>query len=232
VTIGVAVVVTGYLITQRQHPRLWLVRILFVLPAIPMLFMNWFLAHERSAQGLPTELFVREAAASAVYALAAPPKARVSILPIAAFSMESLVAYWTARRSGQWVPAWQPWTSLLYATCVVLLALYKSRRLQAEVATIVKLEQAAALQRLLRSYLAVRDLVNTPLQTLRVAAHLLSARYPGAEEVTGSIERAVERLNELNRVLADEASTAEWPPGTEAFDPLAVLRVNRSKPES
>jgi hypothetical protein len=232
-TIALAIAVTGYLVIHRKYPRLSVVRVLFVLPAIPVLFMNWFLAHERAAQGLPMELLVREAVSSAVYALAAPPQAIVSLIPIAAFSLESLLVYWTARSSHDWlVPGWQPWTSLLYAACVALLAVYRAHRQQGEVATIVKLEQAAAMQRLMRSYLAVRDLVNTPLQTLRVSAHLLAGRYPGAAEVTGSMERAVERLNEVNRVLAEEASTVEWPPGTEAFDPLDVLRTDRSKPES
>jgi hypothetical protein len=179
------------------------------------------------------ELFVREAIASAVYAVAAPPRAIVSLVPIAAFTVEALLAYWTAHEShhGQ-MPPWQPWTSLFYGTCMALLAVYRARRQQQDVATTVKLERAAALQRLMRSYLAVRDLVNTPLQTLRVSAHLLEVRYPTAKEITGPMERAVERLNELNQLLADEASAFEWSPGTEAFDAVTVLRASRSKPES
>lgn len=232
-TMAVALVVIGFLIVQRARPRLSVVRVLFLLPAIPVLFMIWFLVPERAAHGLPTELLVREAVASAVYALAAPPEVFLSILPIAAFSMESLLVYWMAPRSYQWaVPRWQPWTSLLYTAGIVSLTLYRAHRQQDEVATIVKSEQSAALQRLTRSYLAVRDLINTPLQTLRIAAHLLAARYPDAGEAIGTIDRAVDRLNELNQVLADEASTVGGLPGTEAFDPLAVLRASRSKPES
>jgi hypothetical protein len=195
--------------------------------------MNWFLAGERAAQGLPVELFVREAIASAIYAVAAPPCAIVSLVPIAAFSAESLLVYWTARGAppGQ-LPPWQPWTGLLYGACMALLAVYRARHQQRDVATTVKLEQAAALQRLMRSYLAVRDLVSTPLQTLRVSIHLLGLRYPAAKETTGPMERAVERLNELNHLLADEASGVESPPGAEGFDPVAVLRAGRSRPES
>jgi hypothetical protein len=51
-------------------------------------------------------------------------------------------------------------------------------------------------------------------------------------EETGSIERAVERLNELNHILGEEASALEPPPGMEAFDPVAVLRAGRPKRES
>ncbi|HXX69654.1 MAG TPA: hypothetical protein VEK07_20900 [Polyangiaceae bacterium] len=233
VTIALAVLATGLLIAERSHPRLPVVRLLFVLPAIPVLFMNWFLAPERVGQGLPMELFVREAIASAVYALAAPPEVILSVLPVAAFSMESLLVYGMARWSHpSQVPRFEPWTSLIYATGVTSLALYRARRQQREVATVVKLEQAAALRRLMRGYLAVRDLINTPLQTLRISAHLLATRCPGARQVTDSIERAVKRLDQLNDLLAEGASTVEWPPGSESFDPLAVLRASRSKPES
>lgn len=232
VTIVLTVGLIGVLIPERADPRRSVVLALFVLPAIPVLVTNWFLAGEREAQGLPMELFVREAIASAVYALAAPPRVTVSLVPIAAFSMQSLLVYLTARGShpGQ-LPPWQPWTGLLYGTCMALLAVYRADRLQREVATTVELEQAAALQRLLRSYLAVRDLVNTPLQTLRVSAHLMRTRYPAANEAIGPMERAVERLGELNQLLADEAAAVEWPPGTEAFDPVTVLRASRSNQE-
>jgi hypothetical protein len=195
--------------------------------------MNWYLAGERAAHGLPTELFVREAIASAVYALAAPPRVVVSLVPIAAFTMESLLVYLRVRWSAEWsVPSWQPWTSLAFGGCMALLALYRAHRQRGEVVTIVRLEQAGALQRILRSHLAVRDLVNTPLQTLRISTHLLATRCPEAGEVVGNIERAVERLNELNQLLSDGESTIESSPGTEGFDPVTILRSSRSKPES
>jgi hypothetical protein len=233
VTILVALGVAGYLIVNRRHPRLPLARVLFVLPAFPVLALNWFLAGERAAHGLPTELFVREAIASTVYALAAPPRAIVSLVAIAAFTIESLLVYVRVRWSAEWsVPSWQLWTSLAYGGCMALLALYRAHRQRGEVVTIVRLEQAGALQRLLRSYLAVRDLVNTPLQTLRISTHLLATRCPDGGEITGSIERAVERLNELNQLLSDGESTVEWSPGAVGFDPVTILRSSRSKPES
>jgi hypothetical protein len=232
VTIVLTIGAIGVLIPQRNGPRLSVVLALFALPVIPVLVMDWFLAGERAAQGLPVELFVREASASAIYALAAPPRAIVSLVPIAAFSAESLLVYSTAHGSHGQLPPWQPWTSLLYGVGMGLLALYRAHRQRREVATTVKLEQAEALKRLLRSYLAVRDLVNTPLQTLQVSAHLLGARYPAAKDVVGTMERAVKTLGELNQILTDEASAVEWPPGTEAFDPVTVLRASRSKPES
>jgi hypothetical protein len=233
VTILLALAVTGFLFVNREHPRLSLARVLFVLPALPVLAMNWFLAGERAAQGLPMELFVREAVASAVYALTAPPRVVVSLVPIAAFSIESLLVHSRVRWSAEsQVPSGQPWTSLAYGGCMALLAAYRAHRQRGEVATIVRLEQAGASERLLRSHLAVRDLVNTPLQTLRISAHLLAARCPEAREVTRSIERAVERLNELNQLLSDGKSTIESSPGTEGFDPVRILRSSRSKPES
>ena len=52
-----------------------------------------------------------------------------------------------------------------------------------------RLERTAALQRLVRAYLAVRDLINTPLQTLHIALPLLTTRCPAAREITDTMAR-------------------------------------------
>jgi hypothetical protein len=224
----------GLLVAQRKHPRLRTARLAFALPAAPVLVMYWFLEMERAAQELPVELFVRQVAASTAFAIATPPGATaLSLVAVGAFFAENLLLFWAAHRFHLWqIHAWQPWSGLLAAACLALLALYRSHRLRREVAMIVDMEQAKALRHILRVYLAVRDMVNTPLQTLRVSASLLATRYPEAKTLTGRVERAVGRLIELNRALAAEASATEWPSGAEAFDPTAVLRTARSRAQS
>jgi hypothetical protein len=113
--------------------------------------------------------------------------------------------------------------------CLALLAVYRAHRQRYEVTILVEAEEARCLQRIVGVYRAVRDLVNTPLQTLWLSASLLATRHPDARDLTGRMERSVERLRELNQVLAAD-STVEWPPGTETIDPLAVLRTSRAKP--
>lgn len=228
-----AVVLLVFLVAQRRHSRLPVVRAAFVLPAIPLLLMHWYVDQERAAQGLPVELFSRQLVVSMTFAVLTPPRAAMSLAVIGTFSMENLVLYWTARESHLWrVNGWQPWSNLLAAACLALLALYRAHRERREIAMLVEVEQAAAFQRLMRMYLAVRDLVNTPLQTLRVSASVLATRHPEERDVTATMERAVQRLEELNRVLTPAASTVEWPLGGESFDPLALLRTPNSRPGS
>jgi hypothetical protein len=224
-----AIVLLGVLVPQRRHPRLWIARIAFALPALPVLVMYWFLDRDRATQGLPVELFAHPLAASVAFAALTPPRATISLLAIAAFSTENLLMFCANQRTAP-IPGWQPWSNLLAACGLALLALYRAHRQRQEVAILAEAEQAKGLHRLLGAYRAVRDLVNTPLQTLWVSATLLATRYPEAREVTGSMVRSVERLNELNEVLTAEASTVEWPPGTEAFDSLTVLQTLRAKP--
>jgi hypothetical protein len=227
VSIAWALGLLGFLIPQRKHPSLAAGRIVFALIPIPALPTFWLLAHDRAAHGHPLEIHFREALTSIIVAVVTPPRAAISIALIAAFSVESFILFWEGQTSHWW--SWQPWTNFLYACCTMGIALYQAHRQRREVAMIVELEQAAALQRLTRAYLAVRDVVNTPLQILQVSLSLLSTRNPEASDLTRTMQRSVERLNELNHLLAAEASAMDSQPGAESFDPTIVLRTRSQK---
>jgi len=228
IVVALSAVFLAVLFRQRGRPRLRVARWAFVLPTIPVLVMYWYLDRDRAAQGLPVELFARPLAASMAFAILTPPRPTISLVAIAIFTFENLVMFWAHRHNGP-IQGWQPWSNLFAALGLVLLTLYRAHRQRQEVAILVEAEEARGLQRLVAAYRAVRDLVNTPLQTLWVSASLLSARYPDAAEVTAKMERSVQRLNELNDALSDDAPVVEWPPGAEAFDPLSVLRASRVK---
>jgi hypothetical protein len=181
---------------------------------------------ERALHALPLETFVRQELMCIVYALATPPSAVISLVVIAAFTVDSLILLWTIDGHSRLlaVQGWQPWTILIFGACAALLAVYGARRQRREVALIVEAERSAALHRLVYAYLAVRDLVNTPLQTLTISLSLLASRFPAAREITDPMARSVERLAELNRVLTMEASKVALRDGTETFDAISVLQ--------
>jgi hypothetical protein len=92
----------GLLVAQRKHPRLWVMRTAFVLPAAPVLLMYSFVDLERTAQGLPVELFTRPLAASVAFAILTPPRAFMSLIAVAAFSVENQRLYRAAHRWNLW----------------------------------------------------------------------------------------------------------------------------------
>jgi hypothetical protein len=225
-----ALTLLGVLLAQRKRPRLEFCRLACALAPLPLLVMFWLLIHERSARDLPLEIFIRGNVASLLFAMQTPPKAAANLVTISAFTVENLVLYWNGTivrvpHTTSWL---EPWTSLLVGACAVGLALYRARRMRREVQLIAAVERALALDRLTRSFLAVRDLANTPLQTLEVTLALLDARYPAAHDLTRKMARSLMRMRELNQILSAQASNLSWKNGGESFDPTSVLKEHAS----
>ena len=83
---------------------------------------------------------------------------------------------------------------------------------------------AAALDRLARVTVAVRDAANTPLQTLEVSAALLESKHLDAKPIVDRITRAVSRLRQLTQVLATY-ERPQWQHGDDSFDAEERLRA-------
>jgi hypothetical protein len=214
------------LFAQRRAPRLSILHLVFALTPIPLFPTFWFVGLERTAQALPFELFVRQNLSAVLYALATPPSAAISLLVIVAFTAEALLLTDFSHRPGDiGAYGWQPWTSLLYGLCAMVIALYRAQRQRREVAMIIEIERSISLRRIFRAYLTVRDFVNTPLQTLTISLSLLEGRCPEASDIRSRMERSVARLEELNHILQSEASVPKWTSGHDSFDPLSSLRT-------
>jgi hypothetical protein len=221
-----ALVNIGVLVALRKKPRLWVARTAFAVVPLPLFPTFWLVLGERTLHALPYETFVREEIMCIIYALDTPPSAAITLVVICAFTVDSLVLFLTVSPHPDLlaVQGWQPWTILIYGACAAALALFRAHRQRREVSLIVEAERAAALQRLGRAYLAMRDLINTPLQTLHVSLSLLTARSPAARPVTDAMRRSVERLTEVSLILAN-TSKDEWRSGMDAFDPVHALDV-------
>lgn len=74
-----------------------------------------------------------------------------------------------------------------------------------------KAEATAAMKRLARSILQIRDLMNIPLQTIECAMAVMrhSGQTSGEPAVIGSMERAFERLCSLNALLSRREAKAD-----------------------
>jgi hypothetical protein len=99
----------------------------------------------------------------------------------------------------------------------------RGRTMQVEV--IRARAEAAALERLAESLLAVRDLANTPLQTIGASAAVLRKKHPELAGTLDRIDRALERLHELSRILERDETSVDWSRRHEAFDAHQRLGV-------
>jgi hypothetical protein len=130
IAVAWAIVSIGILAAWRKRPQLWMARAAFALVPIPLFPTFWLLVGERTLHSLPLETFVRQELMCIVYGFATPPSAAISLVVIAAFTIDSLVLCWTIAPHSPLlaVQGWQPWTILAYGLCAMVLALYGARR--------------------------------------------------------------------------------------------------------
>ena len=72
--------------------------------------------------------------------------------------------------------------------------------------------ETAASERLARTFLAVRDFTNTPLQTIQLANEVIRKREPTLAPVVDRIDRSVDRLFRLNQTFAAYEGHLKWTP--------------------
>jgi hypothetical protein len=116
----------------------------------------------------------------------------------------------------------------IYTLFGVTLLVFRLRMLAAERARVRAETEAAGLERLARTLLAVRDLANTPLQTLEISVALLRERKTEIPVIVDRIERAVAALEETQQALAAYDAHLRWEHVDESFDPLDVLKATAS----
>jgi hypothetical protein len=202
VTLFWSLLLVGFLVAQRRRPRVVPSLLSFGLAPMPLLLSFWVTEEARNVRGLPIELFSRENFTSLLIAAMTPPLPAITLVAIAAFTAQNLLMYLAGP-----VPLipevtrGEPWVGLMIGAASAVLALYRAARLRRDVALVAARERSKALERLTRSFLAVRDFANTPLQTLEVAVALLGKQCPGAGELVARMARSVARLRGLNQML-------------------------------
>ena len=136
-------------------------------------------------------------------ALLTPLSLSLGLALLIGLSIE-VVALWGLNLAGH-LPG-EPWVTLFYGVFAAALLWQRAseRRLTRRLVQVNA--EASALERIARSSLAVRDRMNTPLQTLTLLIELLErqAAPEGTREIVARMRRAVVKLTELSNRLAKE----------------------------
>ena len=95
----------------------------------------------------------------------------------------------------------EPWITLIFAVVAVAMLVSRARRREFVANAARVAAHAAALERVARLLLLVRDRANTPLQTVALGAAIMRRRCPDQQRVAAAMDRAVHRLRKLSKAL-------------------------------
>ncbi|MGZ3449933.1 MAG: hypothetical protein ACXVEF_10075 [Polyangiales bacterium] len=120
--------------------------------------------------------------------------------------------------------AFEPTGSIAFAIVGGVIAFHRQRRLALERDVTAAYADVRAADRLARTILAVRDLANTPIQTIELCSELLRLQGTQAPpSVYDRLARATERLRALSRLLLEYEEAMDWQSADTALDAEAVL---------
>jgi hypothetical protein len=103
----------------------------------------------------------------------------------------------------------EPWLTLIFAAVAVGMLVSRARRREFVARAARVAAHAAALDRVARLLLLVRDRANSPLQTVALGAAIVKRRCPDQQRVAAAMDRAVQRLRKLSTALQRASRSIE-----------------------
>jgi hypothetical protein len=230
VSIGAALVLLGALLLRRRTPTVALGNAVFLLNTAVILFALWVFDNAYARSGLPWVPFQAEKLGMMTVALIAP-EAWVGMTSIAAYAIVSLAQLVTFEREvRERLSIGEPWPTLAFAVFATVMLVYRLKRSEMERKFAAACAERDASEQVGRVLLAVRDLANTPLQTIAFAAETAREIHPDVGPVMDRVERSLAKLKMLEKQLHMHESRVKWTGREESLDALSLAsRVGISR---
>jgi hypothetical protein len=196
----------------------------FVVGSAVTLAMVWWTNDLLARLGVRCEPFIGYKLYALSVALMAPPSLWLGLGSILACALLPLAEYagWPAAVRAE-IPTPEPATTLLYAIASVGLLFHRRQQMRIHREVVRAQAKTASLELMARKFLAVRDLTNSPLQSVELTVALLKTRHPESQAQLERLERQLARLRQLSVVLS-QYEPQRWAPEDGSFDPLEVLQ--------
>lgn len=212
------------LLSTASRPSTRLSVVAFVLLFAPLPALLWMAQAAMVTRGLPWAPFAGHKLAMICIAVLMPGAAVWPVALIGLTAATALVQYYVgglADVTHQW--SGEPWITVVYAGIAVFLVGFRSyhRRVARHFAQVRA--QADALSEMSRFFLALRDLQNTPIQTLEIDTAILERRHPESATAIKRMRRSIGELRDISRRLARYDRIVQWETESDRFDPEAAL---------
>ena len=195
---------TAVALARRRAPPVALSVAAFVALALPLIPIFWWAESAVAEAGLLWEPLIGFKLLLVGVALLTPHSIALAAGLIVIFAVEAFLVYRFVDMGAHplALTAGEPWVTLVYCLIAAALLVYRRQTRVMGERLIEARAEAEVLHRLAETSLAVRDLVNTPLQSLELAVGALEARHPEERPTLARMRRAIARLSELGHVLS------------------------------
>ncbi len=222
ISVGVALFVV--LMVRRRTATVRLGSWVFLINALAIVLALSITSGSFAVSGRPWTPFEANKLATMTVALLAP-ELWAGVLSIAAYAGAGLLRYVLfAPEIRAHLPLSEPWSTLGFGVFATILLIHRVRQLSIDREMVRVHTEARALEEVARALLAIRDLSNTPLQTIELDIATIE-QLPSANlhTVVERIRRALVQLRESSARLASYEARLKWEAGDASFDPRKRL---------
>jgi hypothetical protein len=202
---------------RRREPTITAAAItFFFLTAITLLAL-WLANSAFSSETRPWAPFLGHRAFVFISAIIAPPRMSLGVIGVLLYGLAAVAQYlsWPESVRANIVVHPEPWNTLAFVFYALILFALKLRAIQLETRMTRARIRLFVAKRFARRILALKDLTNSPLQTLTMISFLLRSHHPEDKELIDCLDRCVERLVDVNRLVQE---------GDEHLSKRAVVR--------
>jgi len=211
------------LLIYRRRPTIRLSMTVFMVNNAVIMVALWITSGAYAAAPGPWIPFQ----ANKIGALAAAvlsPDLISGIVVIGGFVGMVILRYFTLPLAQQHrLPMGEPWVIFIYAVFAFAMLAYRVHSVALSRRMLRVRTESIATQRLARTFLALRDFTNTPLQTIELAAKIVRKRCPEMTPTLDRIDRSIDRLYRLNHAFSVYESQIEWTDKDVSPDPSALV---------
>ena len=125
----------------------------------------------------------------------------------------------------------EPTGIMAFALISVALVFYRRRQLRLELRFATTRAELLGTERLARTILAIRDLANTPIQTIELCCELLRIRSTLEADVVARMQRALARLCDLSELLRKYEGAVPWRKEDGSIDSIEQLQQSVPQPQ-
>jgi hypothetical protein len=213
---------TGLLLGTALHPRPprhGVGNVIFLLSLLPALVIVWLVDEGRAAEGLRWVPYEPTKLSALAMGLVAPPAWWVGASAVLLFIGSGLLHHVVlSQQIRSRMVSVEPWGLIAYGVFALVMLAFRYHRnsLQAELER--ERAERLAVEKVADVALALRDLANTPTQTIELIRHQLATQDERTAALAEHLRRALDQLLRLSALLSRYAQAVSWKKRLTSFD--------------